>query len=196
MPRDFLEFTEINEDDNKAHFSDLSEPERETKVIEFIHLTLRKDCVPGEYTKWLQDGKIIEEVMYKSCPTPLGSQNKKRSVVSQEEMSPKDRIERIINDLFEFGVSIDILFDVDDLLKAKNIPKVTTCLLEVKNMICTGQGRSRLKSVQDVVKAPFRCAVCKEKFSRSDQLKQHLCSVHPEKIGPAMKSLLERHRNQ
>ena len=59
MPRDFLEFTEINEDDNKAHFTELTEEERETKVIEFIHLTIRKDCDPGEYTKrkWLGDGK-------------------------------------------------------------------------------------------------------------------------------------------
>ena len=39
-------------------------------------------------------------------------------------MSDKDRIERIINDLIEFGIDIQYLFDVDDLLKARNIPKV------------------------------------------------------------------------
>ena len=39
-------------------------------------------------------------------------------------MKTRDRVERIINDLFEFGVPIEVLFDVDDLVKAKNIPKV------------------------------------------------------------------------
>jgi hypothetical protein len=40
-------------------------------------------------------------------------------------VKPRDRIEKIINDLFEFGVPVDPLFDVDDLLKAKDIPKVS-----------------------------------------------------------------------
>ncbi len=39
-------------------------------------------------------------------------------------MSDKDRIEKIINDLFEFGVGIEFLFDVDDLLLNKNMKKV------------------------------------------------------------------------
>ena len=41
------------------------------------------------------------------------------------DMKTNDRVEKIINDLFEFGVSIEVLFDVDDLVKAKNIPKVS-----------------------------------------------------------------------
>ena len=70
--------------------------------------------------------------------------------------------------------------------------QVTACLLEVKMMVYTGQGRSKLKSVQDVVKAPFRCSVCKEKFSRSDQLRHHLCEIHPDKIGKNLRQLLTR----
>ena len=44
-------------------------------------------------------------------------------------MKTQDRIEKIINDLFEFGVPIEVLFDVDDLLKTKNIPKVNIYFL-------------------------------------------------------------------
>ena len=66
--------------------------------------------------------RIVEEVIFKSCPTPLG---KKQRAFPTDQMKPADRIERIVNDLFEFGVPIEVLFDVDDLLKAKNIPKVS-----------------------------------------------------------------------
>ena len=64
--------------------------------------------------------RIIEEVIFKSCPTPLG----KKQRAAPTDMKTNDRVEKIINDLFEFGVSIEVLFDVDDLVKAKNIPKV------------------------------------------------------------------------
>ena len=57
----------------------------------------------------------------KSCPTPLG---KKQRSIPEENMKPRERTEKIINDLFEFGVAVDMLFDVEDLIKAKNIPKV------------------------------------------------------------------------
>ena len=59
--------------------------------------------------------------MFKACPTPLG---RKQRSAPEENMKPRERAEKIINDLFEFGVAVDMLFDVDDLIKAKNIPKV------------------------------------------------------------------------
>ena len=67
---------------------------------------------------------------------------------------------------------------------------MTECLLEVKRMVWAGTGRTRLKSVQDVVRAPFRCSVCEEKFRTSDAVKTHLCQMHPDKIGPNLKALL------
>ena len=74
----------------------------------------------------------MEEVIFKSCPTPLG---KKQRAFPTDQMKPADRIERIVNDLFEFGVPIEVLFDVDDLLKAKNIPKVSiSCMIESSKM--------------------------------------------------------------
>merc|ERR1711874_125836 len=139
MPKDYFEVEEVQEH--------VSEEDKQAKVIEFVYQVTRKTCDPGEFTAWLQDGKVIEEVIFKSCPTPLG---KKQRAFPTDQMKTQDRIERIINDLFEFGVPIEVLFDVDDLVKAKNIPKVTLCMLEVKRMVFLGSGRTRLKSVQDV----------------------------------------------
>ena len=39
-----------------------------------------------------------------------------------------------------------------------HVCQVTECLLEVKRSVWAGSGRTRLKSVQDVVRAPFRAA--------------------------------------
>merc|ERR1712183_245757 len=173
MPKDYFEVEEVQEH--------VSEEDKQSKVIEFVYQVTRKTCPPGDFTAWLQDGKVVEEVIFKSCPTPLG---KKQRAFPTDQMKPADRIERIVNDLFEFGVPIEVLFDVDDLLKAKNIPKVSACMLEVKRMVYLGSGRTRLKSVQDVIKAQFRCGVCEEKFRTSDTSKKHLISFHPEKVGP------------
>jgi len=184
MPKDYFETPEVEEEV-------ITEEEKHAKVIEFVYQVTRKSCDIGDYTGWLQDGKIIEEVIIKSCPTPLG----KKQRAAPADMKVNDRVEKIINDLFEFGVSIEVLFDVDDLVKAKNIPKVTSCLLEIKNMVYTGQGRSKLSSTLDgVTKAPFRCSVCKEKFPRSDQLKYHMCDNHPELIEPSLRTLLMKMR--
>ena len=68
-------------------------------------------------------------------------------------------------------------------------------MLEVKRMVFLGSGRTRLKSVQDVVKAPFRCSVCEEKFRTSDAVKTHLTKTLPEKIGPNLKALLLKMSN-
>ena len=68
---------------------------------------------------------------------------------------------------------------------------MTSCLLEIKNMVYTGQGRSKLSSTLDgVTRAAFRCSVCKEKFQRSDQLKYHMCDNHPELVEPSLRAIL------
>ena len=73
--------------------------------------------------------------------------------------------------------------------------QVTDCLLEIKKMVYTGQGRSKLSSTLDgVTKAPYRCATCGEKFPRSDQLKYHMCDNHPELIEPGLRQLLMKMR--
>ena len=80
---------------------------------------LRKKCDPEKYAEFLRDGTIIAQVLAASCPTPLG-QAKQLS----DNPSERERIEKIIFDLFDFGVQPSNLFEPDDLLKAKNIPQV------------------------------------------------------------------------
>ena len=98
----------------------MSQDDRD-KVLAFIHQVLRKDCAGvGDYVEFLRDGSVIAELLLRSCSTPLG---KKRRPLPPDP-TPQDRAEKIVNDMFEFGISVENLFEPDDLLKAKNIPKV------------------------------------------------------------------------
>ena len=93
-------------------------------MLVFIHQVLRKECDVGEYVEFLRDGSVISELLLRSCSTPLGK--KKRPL--PPDPTPQDRAEKIANDMFEFGISVENLFEPDDLLKAKNIPKVCNVL--------------------------------------------------------------------
>ena len=75
----------------------------------------------------MRDGKIIAEVLAASCPTPLG-QAKELSL----DPSDRERIEKIIFDLFDFGVQPSNLFEPDDLLKARNVPQVSVFIFVAK----------------------------------------------------------------
>ena len=72
---------------------------------------------------------------------------------------------------------------------------MTDCLLELMEMVYRGQGRSRLKSVSDVTKAPFTCSVCSERFTQADPLMEHIIKMHPDNVGPNMKVILDRYKN-
>ena len=97
------------------------ESSKQNHVLDFIYQILRKRCEAGNYTKFLQDGSIIEELMVRACPTPLG---KKMKNEYPKNPTPQQRVEKIINDMFEYGVSLENLFDPNDLIEAKDIPKV------------------------------------------------------------------------
>ena len=97
------------------------ESSKQNHVLDFIYQILRKRCESGNYTKFLQDGSIIEELMIRACPTPLGKKLKNKYPKNPTTLQ---RVEKIINDMFEYGVSLENLFDPNDLIDAKNIPKV------------------------------------------------------------------------
>ena len=59
----------------------------------------------------------------------MGQRKKSGSLPLGKQISDKDRIEKIINDLFEFGVGVEFLFDVDDLLLNKNMKKVIRIMI-------------------------------------------------------------------
>ena len=80
----------------------------------------RKKCNPEQYAEFLRDGKILAEVLAAACPTPLG-----QAKVLSKDPSDRERIEKVIYDLFDFGVQPSNLFEPDDLLKSRNIPQVS-----------------------------------------------------------------------
>ena len=98
------------------------ESSKQNHVLDFIYQILRKRCEAGNYTKFLQDGSVIEELMVRACPTPLGKKMKNKY---PKNPTPQQRVEKIINDMFEYGVSLENLFDPNDLIEAKDIPKVS-----------------------------------------------------------------------
>ena len=71
MPRDYFDI----ENEEKE---ELTDAEKEEKVIEFIAQVTRKLCPAGEYESWLQDGRSFHfhtyhflgsEILYNSvCP--------------------------------------------------------------------------------------------------------------------------------
>ena len=95
--------------------------EKQEKVIDFIHQVLRKNCELGTYADFIRDGTVIEELMIRACPTPLG---KKVAKKLPKNPTATNRVEKIINDMFEYGVPVEKLFEPDDLIQAENIPKV------------------------------------------------------------------------
>jgi len=193
MPKDYFQFTDSNSmprvsSDGDTEISVMTRLDQE-KVLDFIHQVLRKECDPGDqYIDFIQDGTVIEELLLRCCATPLG---KKKKLPSSP--STKDRAEKIANDMFEFGISVEHLFEPDDLIKAKNIPKVTAALLQLSEMVYTGQGRSRLKSVPDVTRSAYKCSLCQDKFKKSDALRAHLFQEHPDKVGPNLKRILQKY---
>ena len=80
----------------------------------------RKKCNQEQYAEFLRDGKILAEVLAAACPTPLG-----QAKVLSKDPSDRERIEKVIYDLFDFGVQPSNLFEPDDLLKSRNIPQVS-----------------------------------------------------------------------
>ena len=96
---------------------------KQNHVLDFIYQILRKQCEPGNYVQFLRDGSVIEELMIRACPTPLGRKLKNKY---PKNPTTNDRVEKIINDMFEYGVSLEYLFEPNDLLDAKDIPKVST----------------------------------------------------------------------
>ena len=97
------------------------EKEKQKNVLDFIYQLLRRQCEPGKYIEFLRDGVVIEELMMRACPTPLGKKIKNKL---PKNPTSQDRAEKIINDMFEYGLPLEHLFEPDDLLQAKNIPKV------------------------------------------------------------------------
>ena len=118
MSTDYLGM--VSADFSSNHNKEL-EKDKQKNVLDFIYQLLRRQCEPGKYIEFLRDGVVIEELMMRACPTPLGKKIKNKL---PKNPTPEDRAEKIINDMFEYGLPLEHLFAPDDLLQAKNNPKV------------------------------------------------------------------------
>jgi len=173
MPKDYF-----NWDDKRRASITNEEKEQENieKALEFIDQILRKKCNPeaGPYAEFLRDGKILAEVLAAACPTPLG-----QAKVLSENPSDRERIEKVVYDLFDFGVQPSNLFEPDDLLKKRNIPQVTRALLDICQMVYRGQGRSRLRSTGSSNRMQFHCLHCNgESFESAGKWRDHMFECH------------------
>ena len=116
MPRDYFAFTNCRP---RKMTEEEEFKQNQMRVIEFIHQDLRKKCDPEHFVSFIKDGDVINELLQRSCATPLG---KKKELPKRS--SHREKIEKVISDLFEFGVDIDCLFYPEDLIEEKNIPLV------------------------------------------------------------------------
>lgn len=171
MPKDYFNW----DDKRRASITeDEKEQENIEKALEFIDQILRKKCTPEKYAEFLRDGTVICQILSAACPTPLGQ-------AKQLAANPTDRqrIEKLIFDLFDFGVQPSNLFEPDDLLNGRNIPQVTKALLDICQMVYRGQGRSRLRSTGCINRHQFHCLHCNgESFESAGKWRDHMFEFH------------------
>ena len=97
----------------------MTEKEDELRVLQFINGVLRKTCESYEYVEFLQGGSILLELIRAISPTPIGQKKSLSSTPSKNEI-----VDKVIYELFEFGIPPHKLFEPRDLLEKNNITKV------------------------------------------------------------------------
>ncbi|XP_054166640.1 muscle-specific protein 20-like, partial [Oppia nitens] len=96
---------------------------RESQVLLWIWNILQ-EISEYDYEQYLRDGVVLCRLMNAvnkgSIPEPIvaGDNNKQKRL----------NIENFLKSCTTYGVSSDMLFNVDDLLLLQNIPKVTRCI--------------------------------------------------------------------
>jgi len=102
--------------------------ELEIKVIDWIESVLGERPLTS-YEDFIKDGKVISRVMtsivFNSVPI--------HDIDCNWGMNPAlDRVKSLIREIKRYGV-IDV-FEVEDLIELKNIPKVTKCLAQLSKL--------------------------------------------------------------
>merc|ERR1711997_883925 len=82
---------------------------------------------PGDFGGWLEDGSVLSGMMtnlcFNSVPMELITDS-----TGESKLTPKERVDILIEQLRKFGVQEKLLFTAEDLLEKRNIPKVARCL--------------------------------------------------------------------
>jgi len=102
--------------------------ELEIKVIDWIESVLGERPTTS-YEEFIRDGRIIARVMtsivFNSVPM--------HDIDCDWGINPAlDRVKALIREIKRYGV-IDV-FEVEDLLELKNVPKVTKCLAQLSKL--------------------------------------------------------------
>jgi len=102
--------------------------ELEHAVLQWI-MTIVHEKPSGDYDTFIQDGSILSKVMtsivFNSVPLETTDDNWGANPVL-------DRIKTVIRELRRYGV-VDV-FEPEDLMELRNIPKVTKCLAQLSKL--------------------------------------------------------------
>lgn len=102
--------------------------ELELKVIDWIESVLG-DRPLRSYENFIQDGVVISKVMKSIVFNSVAQEEIDATWGSKPEVS---RVKAAIREIKRYGV-IDV-FEAEDLLELKNIPKVTKCLAQLSKL--------------------------------------------------------------
>ena len=103
--------------------------ELERKVLQWI-MSIVHEEPSTDYDRFIQDGSILSKVMtnivFNSVPLDTIDDN--------WGVNPAlDRVKTVIREIRRYGV-VDV-FDPEDLIELRNIPKVTKCLAQLSKLV-------------------------------------------------------------
>merc|ERR1712223_1536638 len=100
----------------------------ELKVVDWIESVLGERPYKS-YESFIQDGRIISRVMTSIVFNSVPMEEIETTWGSQPQVA---RVKTVIREIKRYGV-IDV-FEAEDLLELKNIPKVTKCLAQLSKL--------------------------------------------------------------
>jgi len=100
----------------------------ELKVIDWIESVLGERPLKS-YESFIQDGRVISRVMTSIVFNSVPMEDINTTWGSQPQVG---RVKSLIREIKRYGV-IDV-FEAEDLLELKNIPKVTKCLAQLSKL--------------------------------------------------------------
>jgi len=102
--------------------------ELELKVVDWIESVLGERPTKS-YESFIQDGRVISKIMTRIVFNSVPMEEIETTWGSKPEIS---RVKTLIREIKRYGV-IDV-FEAEDLIELKNIPKVTKCLAQLSKL--------------------------------------------------------------
>ncbi|TRY81133.1 hypothetical protein TCAL_12675 [Tigriopus californicus] len=104
---------------------------REHIVIKWIlRVTHMNKDMSIDLAEWLQDGKVLSNVMTTLCFNSVEND----PFINKGLSDAEHRVQQVITQIENYGVDPKYIFKRDDILLKKNTPKVIRCLEEVSKL--------------------------------------------------------------